>query len=83
MDPSQKPLAFPVPEWLAPHTEPNIEAIVSLLGGDTVRLYRRFLAEEVRSPHPALLPPCLRAFDRATCDVHASQECLPDRRPPR
>ena len=75
MDPFTNPLPLPVPAWLAPHTEPNVEAIVSLLGADTVRLYRRFLAEEVRSPRPsALLPPCLRAFDRATCEVQRTNK---------
>lgn len=71
-------LSFPVPEWLAAHTEPNIEAMVSLLGPETERLYRRFLAEEVRAPRQgALLPPCLSAFDRATCAV----ECHSRERP--
>jgi hypothetical protein len=70
MAPSTDPIVLSVPNWLVPHTEPSIEEMVVMLGDETVRLYRRFLAEEVRSQRPeALLPPCLRAFDRATCEV--------------
>jgi hypothetical protein len=71
MDPSSEPpLAFPVPDWLAAHTEPTIEAMLSMLSAETQQLYRQYLADEVRSPRPdALLPASLRAFDRANCEV--------------
>jgi hypothetical protein len=61
---------LPVPAWLAAHTEPNIEAMVAMLGPETQQLYLRFLADEVRSARsPGSLPPCVLAFTRANREV--------------
>jgi hypothetical protein len=60
---------MPAPAWLDAHTEPNIEAMLELLGPEAERLYRRYLAEEVREPRPGAPIPAWRAFDRATCEL--------------
>jgi hypothetical protein len=57
------------PSWLAHHSEPNIDAIVGVLGDEARQLYRRFLADEVRSQRPGGLLPAWRAFDRAMCEI--------------
>lgn len=62
------PLPFPQPAWLAAHTEPNIEAMLELLSDETRRLYRQYLAEEVRAMRPGVLP-AWRAFDRANLEM--------------
>ena len=64
--------ALPVPSWLAAHSEPNIEAIVAMLGPEMQQRYRRCLAEEVRAQRTGALPPCLRALTRANREI----ECL-------
>jgi len=64
--------ALPVPAWLAAHSEPNIEAIVAMLGPEMQQRYRRCLAEEVRAQRTGALPPCLRALTRANREI----ECL-------
>ena len=60
---------FPEPAWLAEHSEPNIDAIVALLGDDARQLYRRYLADEVRSMRPGGTLPAWRALDRAMCEL--------------
>ncbi len=61
---------LPVPRWLAAHTEPNIEAIVAMLGAETQQLYLRYLADEVRRRRSSSkLPVCVLAFDRANQEV--------------
>jgi hypothetical protein len=55
--------------WLARHSEPNIDAMVGVLGDDVRELYRSFLADEVRAQRPAGLLPAWRAFDRALCEI--------------
>ena len=50
--------ALPVPSWLAAHSEPNIEAIVAMLGPEMQQRYRRCLAEEVRSQRPGAISAC-------------------------
>jgi len=57
------------PSWLARHSEPNIDAMVGVLGNEARQLYRRFLADEVRAQRPAGLLPAWRAFDRAMCEI--------------
>jgi hypothetical protein len=71
MEPSTNRVrVLPVPGWLAAHTEPNIEAMVAMLGPETQQLYVRYLADEVRSGRPrGVLPPCLLAFTRANREV--------------
>ena len=75
--------AFPMPAWLAAHSDPNIEAIVELLGAEVEQRYRRCLAEEVREPPTGeVLPPCLRAFTRANRETEAlNRERHPERWP--
>ena len=73
-----------VPAWLASHTEPNIEAMVAMLGPETQQLYVRYLADEVRSVRavgrPAL---CLLAFTRANREVERrNRERHPEQWPP-
>ena len=68
METFSDPLAFPQPAWLAAHTEPNIEAMLELLSDETRRLYRQYLAEEVRAMRPGVLP-AWRAFDRANLEM--------------
>jgi len=59
-----------VPAWLAAHTEPNIEAMVAMLGPETQQLYVRYLADEVRCVRAVGRPaPCLLAFTRANREV--------------
>ena len=61
--------ALPVPSWLAAHSEPNIEAIVTMLGPEMQQRYRRCLADEVRSQRPGAIPACLRALTRANREM--------------
>jgi hypothetical protein len=68
MEASSDPLPFPQPAWLAAHTEPNIEAMLGLMCDETRRLYRQYLAEEVRAMRPGILP-AWRAFDRANLEM--------------
>lgn len=59
-----------VAAWLAPYTDPNIDAIVEMLGAETEQLYLRYLADAVRAAHPAgELPPCLLALTQANREV--------------
>ncbi len=68
MEPSTDPLTFPVPDWLAPHTEPNIEACSPCSAARPSSCIAS--TEEIRSSRLTRpLPPCLSAFDRATCEV--------------
>lgn len=63
-------LSFPEPAWLAAHCEPNVEDIVSMLSDEAQRLYRRYLADEARSPtRPAGPHPAWRAFDRMDLEI--------------
>jgi hypothetical protein len=63
------PVAFPMPAWLAGHSEPNIDDIVQQLGDETQQLYRQYLADEVRAERRPGVHPALRAFDRATVEM--------------
>lgn len=63
------PLPFPTPAWLVEHSEPHIDAVVEGLSDESRQLYRRYLAEEVRSVTPSVILPAWRAFDRAMCEV--------------
>ena len=65
----QELLASSESTWLERHSEPNIEAMVGVLGDEARQLYRRFLADEVRAQRPAGLLPAWRAFDRAICEI--------------
>ena len=57
--------ALPVPSWLAAYSQPDIEAIVAMLGPEMQQRYRRCLADEVRAQRGSALPACLRALTRA------------------
>jgi tRNA A37 N6-isopentenylltransferase MiaA len=69
METFSDPLPFPQPAWLAAHSEPNIDAMLELLSDETRRLYRQYLAEEVRAMRPAGMLPAWRAFDRANLEM--------------
>jgi len=75
--------ALPVPAWLAAHSEPNIEAIVAMLGPEMQQHYRRCLAEEVRAQRTAALPPCLRALTRANREIEGLNRARHPERWPR
>jgi len=62
-------LATREPSWLARHSEPNIDAMVGVLGNEARRLYRRYLADEIRAQKPSGILPAWRAFDRAMCEI--------------
>jgi len=61
--------ALPVPAWLAKHSQPDIEAIVAMLGPEMQQRYRRCLADEVRSQRAGAIPACLRALTRANREI--------------
>jgi hypothetical protein len=69
VDACRDPLPFPEPAWLTGHSEPNIDAILGWLGDDARRLYRSYLAEEVRARRAEGILPAWRAFDRAMCEI--------------
>jgi hypothetical protein len=77
MEPSADRLhVLGVAAWLAPYTDPNIDAIVEMLGPETQQLYLRYLADEVRSGRPrGELPPCLLALTRANREVERRNRC--------
>jgi hypothetical protein len=54
---------------MARHSEANIDAMLMVLGDDARRLYRRYLADEVRTMRPDGMLPAWRAFDRAMCEI--------------
>jgi len=61
-----EPLRFPQPAWLAGHSTPVIEALLEDQSDEARRLYRRYLADEVRAMRPdSSRAPAWRAFDRA------------------
>jgi hypothetical protein len=61
---------FPEPAWLAGHSEPVIDGLLDDLDDDEARrLYRAYLADEVRAPRPGAILPAWRAFDRAMCEI--------------
>ena len=57
------------PDWLAEHSEANIDAMLSVLGKDARELYRRYLVDEVRKRRAQGLLPAWRAFDRAMVEI--------------
>ena len=59
---------LPEPAWIAEHSDPFVDAMLSDLSDDARRLYRRYLAIEVRGMRPGRSP-AWRAFDRALIDV--------------
>jgi hypothetical protein len=63
------PLPLPMPTWLVGHSEPNIDAIVRQLGDEMQRLYREYLADEVRAQRRTGMHPALRALDRTTLEM--------------
>jgi hypothetical protein len=81
---SERVRVLPAPAWLAAHSEPNIEAMVAMLGAETQQLYVRFLADEVRSVRiPGRPAPCLVAFTRAIREVERrNREAHPEQWPP-
>jgi hypothetical protein len=62
-------VGFLEPDWLAEHSEANIDAMLFVLGKDARQLYQRYLAEEVRTMRTNGLLPAWRAFDRAMCEI--------------
>lgn len=62
-------LPFPEPAWLAGHSEPNVEDIVSMMSDEAQRLYREYLADEARTPRRAGMHPAWRAFDRMDVEM--------------
>jgi hypothetical protein len=69
MDAFPDPLPLPTPAWLLAHSEPNIDDVVEQLDDETRRLYRRYLADEVRADHHTGMHPALRALDRTTLEI--------------
>jgi hypothetical protein len=65
------PVRLPDPAWLAGHSTPVIDALLEGRDDDTRRLYRRYLADEVRAMNPDAggRTPAWRAFDRAVREV--------------
>lgn len=62
-------LPFPEPAWLAGHSEPNVDSIVSMLSDEAQRLYRLYLADEARAPWRPGMHPAWRAFDRMDSEM--------------
>lgn len=69
MDAFSDPLPLPPPVWLAGHSEPTIDDIVKQLDGEMQRLYRRYLAAEVRAGRHSAMHPALRALDRMSVEM--------------
>jgi hypothetical protein len=64
------PLPFPEPPWLAG----NVEALLAALSDEARRLYRGYLADEVRAPQRYGILVAWRAFDRAMCEIRRRNE---------
>jgi hypothetical protein len=60
---------LPEPSWLAGQSDPVIEGILDVLSDEARRLYRHYLAEEVRADPPGGSGRAWRAFDRAMFEV--------------
>jgi hypothetical protein len=61
---------FPEPGWLVGHSEAFIEGLLDDLDDDEARrLYRAYLADEVREPQHDGVLPAWRALDRAMCEI--------------
>jgi hypothetical protein len=76
--------ALPVPAWLAAHSQPDIQAIVDMLGPEMQQRYRRCLADEVRAQRAGGLPACLRALTRANRETERLHRARhPESWPPR
>ncbi|MEY2514752.1 MAG: hypothetical protein QOJ89_2110 [bacterium] len=76
--------ALPVPAWLAAHSQPDIEAIVAMLGPEMQQRYRHCLADEVRAERAGGLPACLRALTRANRETERLNRARhPESWPPR
>jgi anthranilate phosphoribosyltransferase len=70
MSPCFDLVPFPEPAWLAGHSEPVIDGLLDDLDDDEARrLYRAYLADEVRAPRLGAILPAWRAFDRAMCEI--------------
>lgn len=70
------PVRLPEPAWLEGHSTPLIDALLEDLGDDARRLYRRYLAEEVRAMGAGSAgASAWRAFDRAVFDALCRQTC--------
>lgn len=75
MSPSRDLASYPEPGWVARHSEANIDAMLAVLGDDARQLYRRYLADEVRTMRLDGMLPAWRAFDRAMCEIqHRNRE---------
>ncbi|HEY5196277.1 MAG TPA: hypothetical protein VIJ51_04570 [Solirubrobacteraceae bacterium] len=63
------PERFPEPAWLAGQSDPVIEGMLEVLSDEARGLYRRYLAEEIRSTRSSGPGRPWRAFDRALFEV--------------
>jgi len=64
------PVPFPTPTWLVGHSDPVVDGLLEDLDDDEARrLYRAYLADEVRGRRPSGMLPAWRAFDRAMCEI--------------
>jgi hypothetical protein len=63
------PVPLPEPAWLAGESDPLTEGMLELLSDEARRLYRRYLAEEVRAMRPTARSRAWCAYDRALCEV--------------
>ena len=60
---------LPEPQWLAGQSDPVIDGMLEVLSDEARGLYRRYLAEEVRSDRSTGPGRAWRAFDRALFEV--------------
>ncbi len=63
------PVPLPEPTWLAGHSDPIVDAMLSDLSDETRQLYRRYLGAEVRAMRPDGRSPAWRAFDRTLLEL--------------
>ena len=63
------PIPLPEPAWLAGASDPVVEGVLEELSDEARQLYRRYLADEVRSTRPSGPGRAWRALDRALCEV--------------
>lgn len=67
--PDPEPVPFPEPPWLVGESEPFVESLLDGLSDEARRLYRVYLADEVRAMTPTVRSRSWRAFDRALVEV--------------
>jgi hypothetical protein len=70
MGPFSDPVPLPEPAWLVGHSDPVVEQLLEELDDDEARrLYREYLADEVRAMRRTGILRAWHAFDRAMCEI--------------